>query len=320
MFGFKKITLLVIPFSFVLGIYWGTILIQKKQDLIKNQLRVLSYKGHLPSRMLTQLKQEFQIDLNVVSAKDWNHWNDLIKTQRFDLLFAYHFQLEQLVSERKLSQVQNLNNFRGVSPDFFFSSKSKNYFIPFSWGFLGFAYQKDKFPGQVVDSWKALSSSKIDQKVSLRTSIYQSVLNTWPTRSKKKYFAYPSTQATADLLSNNSWATFTSTEEWLRELKAKQSLSFSLPKESIPFWVLSIAVSSTSRNKASAQKALRRLLSQKVQKKLSQEFSISSPLRIANQWRNIDPLQKPSYIRKISLNKLLPAPAQWFSEIAAQEN
>lgn len=322
--NFRKIFVYVMPISFVLGILWGLKLIDGRHAQPRDELRVLAYKDSLPEPIFHELFRKTKIVLKVDWVDSPLQWQKSFLTDEnnYDLVFIYHFQLEALISQGLLEKIppKAVKNAELLSSDFKFipGVSDAEFAPPVSWGFLGYIFNNRKVTVSEL-SWSKLLSLQLDQKIALRSGLYEILSTSWmppevmdASKTAKKKTAVPepayiSESPLEDVLKEQAWLTFSSQHEFA---KLKNDLfSFAFPEDNIPYWILAVGAPARSQKKSSAWKVMDFLLSDKAAGYFA-EAQLPTAVRSMNE-KPVADFLKPSYLRHLPLRKLTPAQSYW---------
>lgn len=139
MSDFRKVSLLVIPLSFALGLWWGIKLLSHQGAATDKEVRVLTYRGLVPKSLVAIVSENLQLNLVIKEVSSTKEWRESLETQEsFDLLAPMSFQVEALVGQGRLTALPALKSLKKqvVSPDFLklpFDPEDL-YSLPLFWG------------------------------------------------------------------------------------------------------------------------------------------------------------------------------------------
>ena len=334
---FKNLFASVIPISFVLGALWGARIVTQRSAPEGTRLKVLAYAGTIPKTALDYLWKKNKTQLDFDWVKSSAEWQSKSISSKYDLLFSYNFQTELLTAKGQVVDLAqySFKNLRQISVDFLRqtngdSNRRPNQnailgSLPVTWGVMGFVYNSEKLAEKDI-SWPSLWNAKLEQKIVLRSGLYEflssqlkSSLSTKKRRrrgrrSKKAPSpstvpAYVATDPVADVVSGQAWLTF-STRAKFNQIKEKGSLKFLLPKKSIPYWILSVSIPTSSTKTLLAQQVIDEFIGDDIAKIMAIQTHTASANRSIENLRVPADL-KPSFFRTLPLRKLVLAQSYW---------
>ena len=104
----KKLSYLIIPVSFIIGLWWGFKLLHEKQVESKPVVRMLAYQGLISEDMKAMVYDHLSIELTVVEVDSTNAWLEVYEKESFDLLAPMSFEVEALIGQGRLMKVPGL--------------------------------------------------------------------------------------------------------------------------------------------------------------------------------------------------------------------
>ncbi|MCB9026290.1 MAG: extracellular solute-binding protein [Bdellovibrionaceae bacterium] len=163
----KRVILLAVPLSFLIGLWWGRLQYEKKRDSHQTHydLRVLSQKNSLPITLVEAFEKQTGLKVDVIEAEDLASLEKLAKMPLLDVIVHKSYNTKNLIQNKLLVNIQTekLVSSKNIQVDFWPSEKYDWLkAIPYSWGVNGFLGKKGRdFENDYLETF---SDSKLTGK------------------------------------------------------------------------------------------------------------------------------------------------------------
>ena len=330
--------LIVVTFSFALGVYWGMRIrtqqrIQAGETTAPKSVRVLAYRGLIDRGLISifERKTGIQIVLEEVATPEalWERLESSKAGAEIDAVSLLSYQVPLATQLQRIQTVDRLQlkNFAHVSPDFVDlpGDRSHGGVVPILWGLMGVVYDSKRVD-QAPASWSQLiANTKLKGKIALPSSAIDlqriASLRAGADPKSKSTFSFQKAVPAIlsmfvlvpDFLSPISLlgspeppeaALISHGETVFLDGSGPASWRFVLPQERATFWILSFAHARESLNPRETHAFIDFMLEQDSALKLVRSFRQASANR-ALEISNLDERLKPSYLRKVPLEEIL---------------
>jgi spermidine/putrescine transport system substrate-binding protein len=319
--------------SFVFGVVWG--ILDVRQRLIDGLadpmpvLNVLIKDGVISQDIAESFQIESSSRINIKAYTTNKELETLLQdpNTNFDLVSLDNKMAQKLIAQQALAPLDHkrLENLDFVSADFRFllPDKENKYLINLFWGINGFVYNKQKItdPISLNDLWGRKLRNKVallDSSEEILASVVRSFGWKWAqvsiqnlTKFQKKIKGHLSQLSfhspTETLVANKLWAMQVPSGRAVFLLRESEEWGFFVPKEGATLWTHGVVVLRKSQNLELAHQFVDFLLSPEIAEQ-NTFFAKQASTNKGVEEQPIDPMLKPSYLRKINLQQIDPIP------------
>ncbi|MCB0365603.1 MAG: hypothetical protein H6624_04220 [Bdellovibrionaceae bacterium] len=330
---FLKLLVLVIPFSFLMGTWWGLRSIEKRflfRNRAGTEIKLLYRRGYLPPQVLTGFEEKTGIQVvGIPMETDQALWEEISeRPANYDLIQLFSYMAQdpvgsQIFADLDKSRIPKISK---VSVDFIRLAYDPDFrfLLPLNWGLNGFLWNPKVGlpPGDMkslmIDKKLKGRISLLPQQVEIFSFLEKTgtLLPEWLEQEKWEQLA----MATKDLLDQVSISNDLPGEMWKQgkadviqvangpasEVIMNQGETpptYWLPEDKTNLWISLVGISKTTSHLNEAHDFLNYLLEDSTIQHFVAFNSHATAIK-PTKAQHIHPMQHPEYLRQIALNRV----------------
>ncbi|MCK4259775.1 MAG: spermidine/putrescine ABC transporter substrate-binding protein [Halanaerobiales bacterium] len=142
----KKMSVLLCVFLFLVMLSNGV--------LASNELKILNWPVYFNMEVIEDFEEEYNVDVTVTEYGSSEELNGYLESDDYDIIITAEFVLTELIANGMLESLDKskISNFNNLNPWFTNLSfdRGNKYTIPYTYLFVGLAYNADKFSSEEV--------------------------------------------------------------------------------------------------------------------------------------------------------------------------
>lgn len=320
----KRVVLLALPLSFLIGLWWGRLQFENNRNLLHPHydLRILSQKQSLPITIIEAFERQSGLKIELIEAADLPSLEKLSHNPLLDIVVYKSYNSKELVGNKKIVnlQTEKLAFSENIQVDFWPSEKYDwKKAIPYSWGVNGFLGRK----GQDFEThFKESFSTAIDPLKKNQYTFYFSTdfdalyfvllqnnldLKSFISKNKVDLLQAELSHLKSKIKFTNELPEVSessyyhiSSGQAAKYIDADGDYEFYIPEHGALFWMNFVSLTSQGNQNVKSYKFIDYLINPQTQKTLVTKSDLASVLPVATQ-----PLLSANYLRQVHLSKLI---------------